>query len=103
MYADQHYNPYDSRYLKDCKNLLTGKAGDDWEECIKRLRVLFKKCAENPDSDYWDFTTQNFLQRWPQLVGPPILTLEKETKEGKRKHAFAERMVKLQEEANREQ
>jgi len=103
IYDDRHYDPWEGKNQKLCKFIMEKLAKDDQEEVIRRLRIFYIKCVENPTSDYWTFTTTNFRTKWDECVGPPVIEWERATKEGKRKAAFAERMARYQEDLENEQ
>ncbi len=103
LYEDQHYDPWKAKFLGICKTIINDDALGDWDEVIRRLRVLFIKCASAPEgNDYYRFTVENFKKRWPELVGEPKLKIEKQSKATKAHHAYLERIAILQAEIARE-
>ncbi len=99
LYDDQFYDPWNRKALGICKTLIEKKARGDFTEVLKRLRVLFVKCASAPPgSDYWAFTPENFTSKWSQLVDDPRLRIEKPSREALARAGYEERIRALTQE-----
>ena len=99
LYDDQFYDPWNGKALGICKTLIEKKARGNFKEALGRLRVLFLKCSgERPGNDYWAFTPENFTLKWSQLVGDPILRIEKPSREALARAGYEERIRALTQE-----